>query len=104
MFSNYRYTLHFWSITIFSFFVKLQSFVYKNEGLKTYPNPVKNELKIVVDDLADLSQINIFNSDGKLILSKKIANTGIYHLDLTTLSRGLYFIQIKNKFSKLIKE
>jgi hypothetical protein len=76
----------------------------KDENLIIYPNPVKTELKIVIDSLTDKSQINIFSSTGKLILSKKITNIGIHTLDLTSLSSGLYFIQTNNKSSKLMKE
>lgn len=66
-----------------------------------YPNPVKEELKIVVTGLPlNLpSQYLLFNSTGKLIEAKKIFN-GINLINMQHLSAGVYFIKVPDAVAK----
>ena len=59
-----------------------------------YPNPTKNNITIKTNSL---KQIKIYNTLGKLILSKEI--DGIYFFDTSKLNRGLYLIKLLDRNS-----
>lgn len=65
------------------------------QSLNVFPNPANSELNI------DLSQVNsgtlnIFNIDGKKVLSEQIASgSGIKNLDVSSLVNGFYLIEIQ---------
>lgn len=65
------------------------------EGISIYPNPVKDELNINIqleeDETASWSVLNI---NGQLIQSGSLNNDN-NTIDLSDLSQGVYFIQIK---------
>jgi hypothetical protein len=65
-------------------------------SISTYPNPFSNQLTIQSAGLQSGEQrlIELFNSNGQLILSKtsRIANTEI--LETSSLDRGIYIIRI----------
>ncbi|HEX9825050.1 MAG TPA: T9SS type A sorting domain-containing protein, partial [Flavobacteriaceae bacterium] len=54
---------------------------------KVYPNPVENILTI--KNVSDLKSITVYNSLGQLVLQSKKKQ-----LDVSHLSKGLYFLQI----------
>ena len=71
------------------------------EGVNVYPNPTKGQLNINVPMLragSDL-EINIINVLGKTVYHgvKPVSTDGSYKLDLSTLSNGLYILQMKNE-------
>jgi hypothetical protein len=68
-----------------------------------YPNPVKNNLYIKLDDSINL--INIYNINGILINSIPIKNrnSNIVTIDLRDFCRGLYLIEIRGKIRYIEK-
>ncbi|TGV03613.1 T9SS type A sorting domain-containing protein [Flavivirga rizhaonensis] len=57
-----------------------------------YPNPVQNILTI--KNVSDLKSINLYNNLGQLIIQTKSQN-----IDVSSLSKGLYFLQIQTDHS-----
>lgn len=78
------------------------------ENFFIYPNPIKNELNIYINNFDNLSKINILSINGELVFSKNITKIGVENVDLSFLKSGLYFLQIilpnETKVRKLIKE
>jgi surface protein len=74
--------------------------------LKVYPNPVKNWLNINFGS-SNQQVITITDVNGKIILNQKNASN-LLALDVSTLSNGLYFLNIssegKNQVKKFIKQ
>ena len=65
-----------------------------NEKLSFYPNPAKNEIKIIGADNADLNSIKVFDVSGnvvKSLLAKKSLDT--FNINLNNLSEGLYLLK-----------
>lgn len=65
-----------------------------NEKLNFYPNPAKNEIKIIGAGNANLDTVKIFNVSGSLVKSiivKKSLDT--FNIDLHDLSAGLYLLK-----------
>ncbi|MBK7968131.1 MAG: T9SS type A sorting domain-containing protein [Bacteroidetes bacterium] len=58
-----------------------------------FPNPTTGLLTIRLSDQElKLSQIEIYNSMGDLVISKQIENNN-YLLDMTPYNQGIYFIR-----------
>ncbi|MBK6643467.1 MAG: T9SS type A sorting domain-containing protein [Bacteroidetes bacterium] len=61
--------------------------------LLVFPNPTTGLLTIRLSDQElKLSQIEIYNSMGDLVISKQIENNN-YLLDMTPYNQGIYFIR-----------
>ena len=67
-----------------------------NSGIYIYPNPAKNRL-VIVSDLIENNglDIQIINSEGKLVLQKSAGNKNDGHIELNieNLSLGLYVLK-----------
>jgi lysyl endopeptidase len=65
-------------------------------NLSIYPNPVKNVLTIE----GDYTSVNIYDISNKLVLSSESQKT----LDMSSLSNGVYFANIKTKNTITVKK
>lgn len=66
--------------------------VLDNSEIKLYPNPSNGQFKL--DFAGENADINVFDSLGKNILSKKVASQEV--IDLGTAQKGIYIIVIKS--------
>lgn len=64
----------------------------KNNTVKIYPNPVKDVFTISGND--EILSITIFDLNGRMV---KQVNENMDRIDISTLTSGMYFVQIKNK-------
>ena len=65
-----------------------------NKLIRLYPNPASNELKLDIDEiikLSDINNISIFNSNGQKIYETKTYDGTI---NLNTFLKGLYVVKI----------
>jgi hypothetical protein len=71
----------------------------------TFPNPVHNELNIVLSFLIhiDRSTLELTNIFGSLIIRKKFSGSST-KLDLSNYPKGIYFIKIKTPEKTYIKK
>ncbi len=65
--------------------------VEKLDQIEFYPNPVSDRLYI--DTPIDKTQLLLFSSDGKEVLSKKLLK-GENELDTSSLKQGIYTIHV----------
>jgi PKD repeat protein len=83
-----------------------QNQVISND-INIFPNPTKGVFTLNMTIFSIDSEIEIYNSLGQSLLSKKI-NSNVTPLDLTKYPNGLYFIKVreaeKEQTLKLIKE
>lgn len=65
-------------------------------GLKISPNPTLDIVKVVIDNqaLSPAAQINIMSINGKLLNSIQIGNTNETIVDMKSLARGIYLLNI----------
>jgi ASPIC and UnbV/Secretion system C-terminal sorting domain/FG-GAP-like repeat len=80
---------------------------FATAGISIYPNPSSSFIQINNSDSAEISIISIYDSLGKLV--KEFTNTTDNKIDISTLSNGIYILNIETKdgnvFSeKIIKE
>jgi hypothetical protein len=70
-----------------------------------YPNPVKDIVNIAVSEEANNRFIQLISQDGKIILTKQLAARGVYQLDLSALSAGIYLVKTSTgEIYKLVKQ
>jgi hypothetical protein len=68
--------------------------------INMYPNPVLDKLTI---NLKEMQDVSIFNAMGQLSLQKQLSS-GSNELDMSEMSKGVYFVKIGNTKTKLIKK
>lgn len=66
-------------------------------SLYVYPNPVVNTLNVV--GVEEDTYLSVFNLNGQCIKQEK-GNL----IDVTSLNKGVYILQVNNKFVKFIKQ
>jgi hypothetical protein len=71
--------------------------------ISLYPNPVDNILYLWTDK-SDLVEITILNIQGKAVKSTQSSNSNALQINVSSLSPGIYFIEIQTISSVLIKK
>lgn len=72
-----------------------------NSNYKIYPNPSSDLINIEGININESNKLSLYDIHGKLILEKYITdNTTI---DISSLESGIYFIKLKDTYSKVIK-
>jgi uncharacterized delta-60 repeat protein len=70
----------------------LSSSEYKKENISVYPNPAREELNINTTNDITISEIEITDVNGRLILIQK---NNLNKINIDNLKQGIYFIKIK---------
>jgi len=66
--------------------------------LNIFPNPAYNRVSLNINGIVgNNAQIEVYNTIGSLVFSEKISNNGTYHLDISNLESGVYFVKVKNE-------
>jgi len=74
--------------------------INKSNNFIIYPNPTKD--KVIVENISEEEVlIELYNSIGKLIISKNIG-ISCSNIDMSNYSRGVYYILIKSKRSSIL--
>ncbi len=81
---------------------------FNKEEFKIYPNPTKGISNVILkSEVSDNITIEVINSKGQVVLSKK-TNNYIETIDISNRPTGLYFVKVtngaKSGISKLIKK
>jgi len=72
-----------------------------NNGLSIYPNPSSNLITIDSKNVP-LNSIQIFDISGKQLFEASNLNTASKTVDISSLSKGIYFISLNNQATKKI--
>lgn len=67
---------------------------FEKNGYSLYPNPAKNQftIKSNLDNL--ITQLDVFDLSGKLLISKKLTSNSENTIDTSSLSKGVYLLSI----------
>lgn len=71
------------------------------ESLRIYPNPTHDLLYVRFD--SDNFNVSVYSNLGQLILLKENNHESV-EIDLSSVSKGVYFVEVKNKDGKIIKK
>ncbi len=72
------------------------------EAISLYPNPTQNILNIV-SPLSTITNVEVYDVQGRVIASKTIANKSNYQLDMTTYSTAMYFVNVTTNDGSITK-
>jgi hypothetical protein len=64
-------------------------------GFEFYPNPVENILYIHTST-SKINKVEVFNVEGKKIITKQFKNNYKINLDVSVLDKGIYFVRVYN--------
>ncbi len=78
----------------------IENFLF-NKNISIYPNPSNNN--ITIQSSTEIGAIVIYNSLGEVVLQTKSKNLQ-EQIDVSKLPSGIYFVQTKGRYSKLVKE
>jgi len=73
----------------------------KNSNIKIYPNPTNNIINIEGLTKNENNTIQIFDVQGKLVITKNITEKGT--IDLSELNKGVYVIKIGEVAQRIVK-
>ncbi len=65
------------------------------DNLKVYPNPSHSKLYIELPQKYAQTQIDLYATTGKIALGQVTTETGVFALDVSTLSAGIYVLHIQ---------
>lgn len=91
--------------TLVSFTVSACTGVYKESlqnNVNLYPNPVSDILHVSVDNY-ELFQTRIYNAVGQIVFEKNMKDQNS-KLDLTSLKKGVYFIELETNAGCITKK
>jgi len=71
------------------------------ETIKLYPNPAKDTIQITSNQV--IEALTVFDINGRELQSLEISTTD-YNLDISNLSKGVYFIELLSGESKFIEK
>ena len=60
-----------------------------------YPNPATNQITILTENLKE-TRLQLFNTQGKLILEKKLISQIEYIVDISNIPKGIYLLKVFN--------
>lgn len=69
--------------------------------LQIYPNPNSGNFNVTHNDISDFNEIEILDITGKTIFQMNIeSNTKEVNINLSQVKKGIYFLSLKNNFTK----
>jgi hypothetical protein len=71
--------------------------------LLVYPNPINNELIVDLNKMTDVGIINVYSSEGMLVLTKNISNEKLLKLNFNNLANGNYSLEVLDLKGNMIK-
>ena len=72
-------------------------------NISIYPNPFTKSTLISITNITSNYQLTLYDITGQKVLEQEDLNKNIYKLERGTLSRGIYFLEIKTKEDKWIR-
>jgi len=100
----------FWSSAISEIVLGVEDFLIESQTL-VYPNPVNNELQVRFKDVKSQDvKIAIYDTNGKKLYAKNLAQDTFQTIDFSTYTAGIYVLKItqnsnnKTKTFKIIKQ
>lgn len=85
-------------------FVGLNEMKSLSSNYTAYPNPASNLINIAASDKSLITEINVIDISGKIVLTQTENNASSTMINISELEAGLYTIEIKNNYSSSYKK
>ncbi|NVO21539.1 MAG: T9SS type A sorting domain-containing protein [Bacteroidetes bacterium] len=76
--------------------VGVEPLLSKSKLFKVYPNPATNKINVDLTRFNGEKHLSVINPDGKTLLERSIKDNSAM-IDISALSRGVYFIRVNNE-------
>jgi len=73
--------------------VPVEDFQEKEQTLHIMPNPTTESMSINIEN-GTIQQVNIYNSDGQVVLKNRSSNSSSFDLTTSILQSGIYYAQV----------
>lgn len=78
--------------------------IVNNSHVSVYPNPFQNYVNINIDGIQDAKQVYVTDISGKLVYCSNNLFNNNFQIDLSSLSRGFYLLNIRTKNKVITKK
>jgi polyvinyl alcohol dehydrogenase (cytochrome) len=75
-----------------------------DQAIKTYPNPATQVMNIVSQDQSNIKSIKVYDLAGRLIKEFRAVGSPTYDLDLRTIPKGTYMVNITTSTESITKK
>ena len=104
---NYHQMEITWNISAETTGTNVQLNIFERSAISFYPNPVHDRLHIrIMGDPGGELKVDLYDSQGRLVLKSEHLSSGLHKLDMHELSSGFYMIRIsqdsKQLFSRIV--
>lgn len=72
--------------------------------IHVFPNPAKEKITIYFDETILNNRVSVFDAQGKIITQQTFINETEATLNTETLLPGIYFVQIQNETTSVVKK
>ena len=72
-------------------------------NISIYPNPFTKSTFISITNITSNYQLTLYDITGQKVLEQEDLNKNTYKLERGTLSKGMYFLEIKTEEDKWIR-
>lgn len=73
-------------------------------NLVSFPNPTSNTVTVMLPKHSSNNELKVFNTFGQLMLSKQTLNQTVLSIDLSSFTKGIYFITLGELKTKILIE
>ncbi len=93
------------TLTVYAFPLGSSELQNASPTVILYPNPATNVLNISFQESVPITEhIKIYNAVGALVMQPKSTNQNPQQINIAQLSQGLYFVKVRHKMFKFLKE
>jgi hypothetical protein len=82
----------------------VEEITYSENSLLLFPNPALNSVTVILPKQNSINELKFYNSFGQLMLSKQTLNQTSLSIDLSSFTKGIYFITLGELKTKLLIE
>ena len=79
-----------------------------DKNLDVWPRPAKEEIRyrVIANSFNELTNVSIYDNQGRLVLSRseRIIGQQTYHLNVSRLSMGIYYLIINTRQKKFVQQ
>jgi hypothetical protein len=72
--------------------------------MNMYPNPTNGNTNIIVNGIENSADIYIYSMQGQLVFTGTINNNQLTAFDLSSLTKGVYFVKAQNNQNRIIEK
>ena len=68
-----------------------------NNLVRIYPNPANESITLTLEKAGTISNIDVYDITGRLVIQHSAANTPTLTMDVSSLTNGVYFVEVSAK-------